>query len=69
MDSRKIDFIYVISAQTTTYMDKTKRNETVDLWQAHLGHVSYHKLKEMMKKLMLKGLPQLDVQEDVVCTY
>ncbi|KAL3501348.1 hypothetical protein ACH5RR_035800 [Cinchona calisaya] len=32
------------------------------------GHVSYHKLKIMMMKSMLKGLPQLDVGDDIVCT-
>ncbi|KAL3503325.1 hypothetical protein ACH5RR_037774 [Cinchona calisaya] len=31
------------------------------------GHVSYHKLKIMMMKTMLKGLPQLDVRDDIVC--
>ncbi|KAL3525256.1 hypothetical protein ACH5RR_013628 [Cinchona calisaya] len=44
-----------------------RKNETVDLWHARLGHVSYHKLKIMMMKSMLKGLPQLDVRDDIVC--
>ncbi|KAH7838815.1 hypothetical protein Vadar_031486 [Vaccinium darrowii] len=51
----------------STYVDKTRKNETADLWHARLGHVSYHKLKIMMKKAMLKDLPQLDVREDVIC--
>ena len=29
--------------------------------------MNYYKLKMMMKKPMLKGLPQLDVREDTVC--
>ncbi|KAE8675571.1 tir-nbs resistance protein [Hibiscus syriacus] len=33
----------------------------------HIGHVSYFKLSVMVKKLMLKGLPQLDVRTDTVC--
>ncbi|KAL3506325.1 hypothetical protein ACH5RR_031707 [Cinchona calisaya] len=49
------------------YVDKEKRNEIVDLRHARLGHVSYHKLKIMMMKSMLKGLPQLDVRDDIVC--
>ena len=32
-----------------------------------LGHVSYFKLSVMVKKSMLKGLPQLDVRTDTVC--
>lgn len=34
---------------------------------ARLEHVSYHMLKVMMKKSMLKSLPQLEVRDDVVC--
>ncbi|KAL3534121.1 hypothetical protein ACH5RR_002582 [Cinchona calisaya] len=44
-----------------------QRHLPTDLWHARLGHVSYHKLKIMMMKSMLKGLPQLDVQDDIVC--
>ncbi|KAE8729828.1 PLAC8 family protein [Hibiscus syriacus] len=33
----------------------------------HIGHVSYSKLSVMVKKSMLKGLPQLDVRTDAVC--
>ena len=44
----------------------------VDLWHVRLGHVSFHKLKVMMKKTILKGLPQLDVRAKIVfvgCQY
>ena len=51
----------------TAYVDKTRKNETTDLWHMRLGHVSYHKLNVMMKKSMLKGLPQLDVRTNTVC--
>ena len=57
--------VYVMSAQTA-YVDKTRKNETADLWHASLGHVSYTKLKVMMNKSMLKGLPELDVKEDII---
>ncbi|KAE8676544.1 hypothetical protein F3Y22_tig00111584pilonHSYRG00119 [Hibiscus syriacus] len=45
----------------------TRKNETSDLWHMWLGHVSYSKLSVMVKKSMLKGLPQLDVRTDTVC--
>ncbi|KAA0057677.1 putative mitochondrial protein [Cucumis melo var. makuwa] len=43
---------------------KTQKNETSNLWHATLGHVSYCKLKTIINKSMLKGLPQLDIGED-----
>ncbi|KAH7846118.1 hypothetical protein Vadar_010191 [Vaccinium darrowii] len=58
MEGRRLESIYV---------DKTTKNETADLWLERLRHVSYHKLKIMMKKAILKDLPQLDVREDVIC--
>ncbi|CAH9133317.1 unnamed protein product, partial [Cuscuta epithymum] len=66
MEGRRVESIYVMSAQTA-YVDKTRKNETPDLWHARLGHVSYKKLKVMMKKEMLKGLPKLEIHDDVVC--
>ncbi|KAH7863291.1 hypothetical protein Vadar_015792 [Vaccinium darrowii] len=66
MEGRRLESIYVMSAESA-YEDKTRKNETADLWHARLGHVSYHKLKIMMKKAMLKDLPQLNVRGDVIC--
>ncbi|KAJ0098856.1 hypothetical protein Patl1_21563 [Pistacia atlantica] len=63
MEGRRLESVYVMSAESA-YVDKTRRNETVDLWHMRLGHVSYSKLSVMMKKSMLKGLPQLDVRTD-----
>uniref|UniRef100_A0A2N9EMD7 Retrovirus-related Pol polyprotein from transposon TNT 1-94-like beta-barrel domain-containing protein n=1 Tax=Fagus sylvatica TaxID=28930 RepID=A0A2N9EMD7_FAGSY len=45
MEGQQMESIYVMSAESA-YVDKTRKNETVDLWHARLGHVSYHKLKE-----------------------
>jgi len=56
----------------TACVDKTRRNETTDLWHMRLGHVSYSKLDVMMKRSMLKGLPQLEVRKGTVyagCQY
>ena len=64
MEERRFESVYVMSAQTA-YVDKARKNETTDLWHARLGHMSYNKLKVMMKKSMVKGLPQLDVKEDI----
>ncbi|KAH1074467.1 hypothetical protein J1N35_026795 [Gossypium stocksii] len=66
MEGKRMESVYVMSTETT-YVNKTKKNETIDLWYARLGHVSYHKLKVMMKKSMLKGLPQLEVRDDTIC--
>ena len=43
------------------YVDKTRKNETTDLWHARLGHVSYYKLKISIEKSMLKGLSLLEI--------
>ena len=66
MKGRRLESIYVMTAETA-YVEKTRRNETADLWHMRLSHVSYSKLDVMMKKSMLKGLPQLEVRIDSVC--
>lgn len=58
--------IYVMSAEEA-YVEKTMRSDTSDLWHARLGHVNYSKLKIMMQNSMLKGLPQLEINHEVVC--
>ncbi|CAL1391452.1 unnamed protein product [Linum trigynum] len=66
MEGLKKDSMYVMSAESA-YIDRARKNDTVDLWHARLGHVSYHKLQVMMKKSMLKGLSQLEVRDNIVC--
>ncbi|KAE8699425.1 hypothetical protein F3Y22_tig00110578pilonHSYRG00054 [Hibiscus syriacus] len=66
MEGRRLESIYVMSAESA-YVDMTRKNETSDLWHMRLGHVSYSKLSVIVKKSMLKGLPQLDVRTDTVC--
>lgn len=71
MEGKRLKLVYVLSTESA-YIDKTRRNETVDLWHSQLGHVSYHKLKVMMNKSMLKGLHQLHVRINTVfvgCRY
>ena len=67
MEGQKIDSMYVMLAEQE-YVEKTRNNKTTDLWHARLGHVNYHKLKMIMSKSSLRGLPNLDVRTDVVCT-
>jgi GAG-pre-integrase domain len=64
IEGRKLESI--MSAESA-YIDKTRRNETPDLWHARLGHVSYHKLKMIAEKSMMKGLPEVEVRTDIVC--
>jgi hypothetical protein len=66
MEGQRLESVYVMSAESA-YVDKTRKNETMDLWHARLGHVNYHKLKVMMNKSLVKGLPQLECREDTVC--
>ena len=58
--------VYVLSAQSA-YVNKTRTNETGDLWHVRLGHVNYIRLKEMMQKQVVKGLPQIDIRKNIVC--
>nr|CAD1818376.1 unnamed protein product [Ananas comosus var. bracteatus] len=66
MEGKKVESIYVMSAESA-YVEKTQKSETADLWHARLGHVGYYKLKIMMERSMLKGLPQLEVRGDKIC--
>lgn len=66
MKGKRLESVYVMSAETA-YVDKTRKNETADLWHMRLSHVSYFKLDLMIKRSMLKGLPQLEVKTDTIC--
>ncbi|KAH0758822.1 hypothetical protein KY290_022315 [Solanum tuberosum] len=66
MERRRLESLYVMSAETT-YVEKTQSKETTNLWHARLGHVSYNKLKIMMQQSKLKGLPKLEIREDIIC--
>lgn len=66
MKGQRSKSVYVMSAETA-YIDKTRKNETADLWHMRLSHVSYSKLDMMMKKSMVRGLPQLEVRTETVC--
>ncbi|KAH0694058.1 hypothetical protein KY285_021155 [Solanum tuberosum] len=66
MEGRRLESIYIMSVETT-YVEKTRSNETTDQWHARLGYMSYNKLKIMMQPLKLKGLPKLEIRGDIIC--
>ena len=39
MEGRRLELVYVMSAESA-YVDRTRKNETADLWHMRLGHVS-----------------------------
>ncbi|KAH7863862.1 hypothetical protein Vadar_022839 [Vaccinium darrowii] len=39
MEGRRLESIYVMSAESA-YADKTRKNETADLWHTRLGHIT-----------------------------
>lgn len=52
------------------YVNKKQKNETTNLWHGRLDHLSYNKLKIVIKKIMLKELSQLvDITEDMIYVF
>ena len=38
IEGRRVESVYVLSIESA-YVDKTRKNETTDLWHARLGHI------------------------------
>ncbi|XP_077252459.1 uncharacterized protein LOC143891833 [Tasmannia lanceolata] len=66
MRGKRMETMYVLSAGTT-YVDKARRNETPELWHVRLAHVAYDKLKIMVERNLVRGLPLLENGGDTVC--
>ena len=66
MKGQRLNSVYVMFAETT-YIDMTRKNETLNLWHMWLSHVSYSKLSVMMEMSMLKGLQKHSVRRDDTC--
>ncbi|KAJ0434593.1 putative RNA-directed DNA polymerase [Helianthus annuus] len=66
LQGKQNDTVYVLSAESA-YVDKTKQNQTADLWHARLSHVGYDRLELMMKNELARGLPKFEINKDVVC--
>lgn len=50
----------------TSHVEKTRKNEIAYLWHKRLGHVSYKRLKVMMMKWIVKGLPNHQVRDETI---
>ena len=61
MERRRLESIYVMSVEKT-YVEKTRSNETVDLWHARIWHMSQSKLKIMRQQSKLKVLSNLEIR-------
>ncbi|PRQ29813.1 putative RNA-directed DNA polymerase [Rosa chinensis] len=55
---RRVKDTFVLST-SSSYIDKVSCNENASLWHARLGHVNFDKLKVMVRKNLVKGLPSL----------
>jgi hypothetical protein len=66
LKGHKDETIYVLSAEHA-FVEKTKDTQNADLWHYRLGHVGYDKLKLMMEKGLVTGLPKLEVNREIVC--
>lgn len=67
IEGQWLESVYVIMSTKNAFIDKTRRNDTTNLWHMRLNHISYHKLNVMIKKSMINGLPKLDVKTDTIC--
>lgn len=66
MEGRRVESMYVMSTESA-YVKKTQKNDIADLWHENLECVGNGKLNVVMKKRILKILPQLEVIKDAVC--
>lgn len=55
---KRVKDLFVLSA-SSSYINKMSSNENAHLWHARLGHLSMDKLKVMVKKDLVNGLPNL----------
>lgn len=53
---------------STAYVEKTKVNLNIDMWHKRLGHVGLDKLERIIKNNLVKGIPNLEVKKEIVCT-
>ncbi|KAL8094980.1 hypothetical protein AgCh_036473 [Apium graveolens] len=53
-----VNALYVLSA-STSYVEKLSNCENASLWYERLGHINMNKLKVMVEKKLVDGLPNL----------
>ncbi|XP_077251790.1 uncharacterized protein LOC143891015 [Tasmannia lanceolata] len=56
---KRVKDLFVLSA-STLYVDKMSTNDGASIWYARLGHISMDKLKVMVNKNLVNGLPNLN---------
>ncbi|KAJ0865146.1 putative RNA-directed DNA polymerase [Helianthus annuus] len=66
LKGKRKDNVYVLSAESA-YVDKANNNQTAELWHARLSHVGYDRLQLMMKKDLVRGLPEFEINKEIVC--
>ena len=54
----RVKDLYVLLA-SSSYVEKMSCNDNVSVWHARLGHVNMEKLKVMVQKKLVNGLPNL----------
>jgi hypothetical protein len=64
---KRIKDLFVL-ASTVSYIDKMSTNDGTPIWHARLGHLIMDKLKAMVLKTSMNGLPMLiTFGRDEVC--
>ncbi|KAJ0431334.1 putative RNA-directed DNA polymerase [Helianthus annuus] len=64
---RKNERVYVLSAEAA-YLDKVKGSQNADLWHQRMGHVGYDMLGQISDKALVRGLPRVQINKEVVCS-
>ena len=55
---KRVKDLFILSA-STSYVDKMSTNDNASLWHARLGHLNMYKLKVMVNKKLVDGLPHI----------
>ncbi|KAG6499797.1 hypothetical protein ZIOFF_039589 [Zingiber officinale] len=59
----RVNDLFVLSA-SNSYIEKMSSNDNSSLWHARLGHLNMTKLKVMIQRKLVDGLPDLSKVED-----
>ncbi|CAA7020014.1 unnamed protein product [Microthlaspi erraticum] len=59
----RVKDLYVLSA-SNSYIEKMSTNDNAFIWHARLGHINMTKLKAMVNKDLVNGLPKLKIQDE-----
>ncbi|KAG6532973.1 hypothetical protein ZIOFF_006833 [Zingiber officinale] len=63
----RVNDLFVLSA-SNSYIEKMSSNDNSSLWHARLGHLNMTKLKVMIQRKLVDGLPDLSkVEDEKIC--